>query len=116
MHWSPTECLERFEDLAGTIFRNEHEGSQLSWSQTLHRLLRVCVRDHRYSLSPVERAFVSSIGPTAKMFNPLQTDTKVAVMSTSVKANTPCVISNYNGGLRPDDSSKCATQIVEVMC
>jgi hypothetical protein len=106
MHWSPTECLERFENLATEIFKSDYEGSKLSWSQSLHRLLRVYVQDHRYSLSPVERAFVSTIGPTEKMFNPLQTDTKVAVMSTSVKANTPCVISNYNGGPRPDDNSK----------
>jgi hypothetical protein len=119
MHWSPSECLHRFEDLAATVFRSEHEGGQLSWSQTLHRLLRVCVQDHRYSLSPVERAFVSAIGPTEKMFNPLQNDTKVAVMSTSVKANTPCVISNYNGGPRPEDSSKfsfCPNVVLKLKC
>ena len=114
MQWSPSECLRRFEDLAATVFRSEYDEGQLSWSQTLHRLLRVCVQDHRYSLSPVERAFVSAIGPTEKVFNPLQNDTKVAVMSTSVKANTPCVITNYNGDPRPEDNSK-STLYINVM-
>jgi hypothetical protein len=106
MQWSATHCLQRFEELATSIFKPENEGAKLSWSQSLQRLLRTCVQDHRYSLSPVDRAFLAGIGPAATMFNPLQTDTKIAVTATSVRSNTPCVISNYNGGLRLHDNSE----------
>jgi hypothetical protein len=128
MQWSVTHCLQRFEELATSIFKPENDGAKLSWSQSLQRLLRTCVQDHRYSLSPVERAFLTGIGPAATMFNPLQTDTKIAVTATSVRSNTPCVIccgakgrpstplsrsylnrdiiSNYNGGLRLHDNSE----------
>jgi hypothetical protein len=106
MQWSAAHCLQRFEELATSIFKPENDGAKPSWTQSLQRLLRTCVQDHRYSLSPVERAFLTGIGPAATMFNPLQTDTKIAVTATSVRSSTPCVISNYNGGLRLQDNSE----------
>jgi hypothetical protein len=106
MQWSPSECLRRFEDLATVTFRAEEQIETRSWSQKVQRLFRICLQDHRYNLSPIERAFHSTLDSSTKVFNPLQADTKVAVTTTSVRANMPGVISNYNGGPRLENNSE----------
>ena len=106
MRWSPSECLRRFEELATTTFKLNEGNETLTWSQKLQRLFRVCLRDHRYNLSPIEKAFQAQSGSTTKMFNPLQSDTKVAVTTTSVRENVAGVISNYNYGPRLDATSQ----------
>lgn len=106
MQWTPDECLSRFEDLAIKTFMAEPKEENLSWTQRLQRLLSAYFRDHRYDSSNIENAFCSTIGTSPKMFNPLRSDTKIAVTTTTVKGNIPCVFSNYNGGPRFDESSK----------
>jgi hypothetical protein len=104
MQWDPASCLERFEKLATTTFLGQGQKEKISFSQKLQQTFHAWLNDHRYNLSPIERAFHSN--SFAKMFNPLQNDTKVAVTATSVRANVPCIIGNYNGGPRSDDNSK----------
>jgi hypothetical protein len=106
MRWTASDCLERFEDLSMTVFKAEERNSKLTWSQKLQVLFQAWVNDHRYAQSPIERAFQSTLSSATKIFNPIQSDTKVAVTATSVRANIPCVISNYNGNSRSDDNSK----------
>ncbi|KAF5845605.1 hypothetical protein GGP41_009361 [Bipolaris sorokiniana] len=101
MHWDPSTCLDRFEELSKATFKGKDHS--LSISQKLQRVFRAWIQDHRYNLSPIERAF--NPYSLAKMFNPLRNDTKVAVTATSVRENVPCVIANYNGGTRSDDSN-----------
>lgn len=106
MQWSPSECLRRFEEMATTTFRLDDASESLTWSQKLQRLFRVCLQDHRYNLTPIEKVFQTKSGSTTKMFNPLQSDTKVAVTTTSVRENVAGVISNYNYGPRLDATSQ----------
>jgi hypothetical protein len=106
MQWSAAECLRRFEELATTTFKLDEGKDTLTWSQKLQRLFRVCLQDHRYNLSPIEKAFQTQSGSTTEMFNPLQSDTKVAVTTTSVRENVAGVISNYNYGPRLDATSQ----------
>ena len=106
MRWSPSECLRRFEELATITFKADEQSETLTWSQKLQRLFRVCLQDHRYNLTPIEKAFHTKSGSTTKMFNPLQSDTKVAVTTTSVRENVAGVISNYNYGPRLDTNSQ----------
>lgn len=103
MQWDLLSCLERFEQLAATMFLSKEQKGKVSFSQKVQQIFHAWLNDHRYNLSPIERAFQSN--SFAKMFNPLQNDTKVAVTATSVRANVPCIIANYNGGPRSDDSS-----------
>ena len=106
MRWSPSECLRRFEELATITFKADEQSETLNWSQKLQRLFRICLQDHRYNLTPIEKAFQSKSGSTTKMFNPLQSDIKVAVTTTSVRENVAGVISNYNCGPRLEKNSK----------
>jgi hypothetical protein len=106
MQWSAAECLRRFEELATTTFKLDEGKDTLTWSQKLQRLFRVCLQDHCYNLSPIEKAFQTQSGSTTEMFNPLQSDTKVAVTTTSVRENVAGVISNYNYGPRLDATSQ----------
>ncbi|KAF2680658.1 FabD/lysophospholipase-like protein [Lentithecium fluviatile CBS 122367] len=94
--WTPRECLTRFEAVAKITFRTERE-NRLSLTQRIQRMLKAWVQDHRYNLSPIEKAFGSEFEGDVKMFNPLQSDTKVAVTATTVRDNRPCIFSNYNG-------------------
>ncbi|KAF2194727.1 FabD/lysophospholipase-like protein [Zopfia rhizophila CBS 207.26] len=103
MEWSPHECMDRFEDLAAKTFMAEQK-EQLSVTQRVLRLLGAYVRDYRYESSSIEKAFDSTLRISPKMFNPLQNDTKVAVTTTTVRDNIPCVLSNYNGGLRSEEN------------
>lgn len=104
MKWSTTECLTRFEDLATKTFLAEKE--TMSFARRVQKLLGAYVRDYKYDSQSIENAFRSPDGQSPKMFNPLQSDTKVAVTSTTARDSAPCIFSNYNGGPRPDNSSK----------
>lgn len=64
------------------------------------------MQDHRYNLTPIKKAFQTKSGSTTRIFNPLQSNTKVAVTTTSVRKNVASVISNYNYSLRLDVTSK----------
>lgn len=92
MQWTPEECLDRFENIATKTF---DLGETKKW--TWKNLFRAWIHDHRYNLSPIEKAFQSSLDSSEKLFNPLRSDTKVAVTATNVGENKPCIISNYNG-------------------
>lgn len=104
MKWTVDDCLERFEELAIKTFESEpaETTSSLSITQRIRRMLGAYVRDYQYNSSAIESAFQASIGSSAKMFNPLRNDTKVAVTATTARENVACVFSNYNGGKRPD--------------
>ncbi|KAF2439151.1 FabD/lysophospholipase-like protein [Karstenula rhodostoma CBS 690.94] len=96
MRWTPQECLSRFEEIATRTFKAEHE-KIFSISRRVHNMFRTFLRDHRYNLSPIERAFGNGFETAIKMFNPLQADTKVAVTATTVRGNVSCLHTNYNG-------------------
>lgn len=104
MQWTPKECLGRFKDIALETFKSGHDRTS-SISRRLHSIFHTFLRDHRYNLSPIERAFGTGFETAMKMFNPLRTDTKVAVTATTVRENVPCIHSNYNGP-RIEESSK----------
>lgn len=88
--WSVEKCISSFEDLATKTFRTRASG--------IFELASSYFRDGKYSSSPIEQAFKTSIGSDAKMFNPLTKDTKVAVTTTTTdKKPRPCLITNYNG-------------------
>lgn len=104
MNWTVDECLSRFEELAIKTFGPENK--PLSLTQRIQKLLGTYVRDYQYDSSAIESAFHSVSGSSPKMFNPLRSDTKVAVTTTTVRGNVACVFSNYNGGERPEESGK----------
>jgi patatin-like phospholipase/acyl hydrolase len=106
MNWSADECLSRFEDIAAKTFMIEQKQEKLGLSQRIQRLLGAYVRDYRYDSSTIDKAFRSSLGVSSQMFNPLRSDTKVAVTATTARGNFPCVFSNYNGNSRLDGNSK----------
>ena len=104
--WTPSECLVRFESLAATTFRREKDEKKSSLFQWLQQLFKTFVKDHQYQLSPIEKAFDSALGSSERLFNPLRSDVKVAVTTTSVRDNMPCIMSNYNGGLRSEEAGR----------
>ena len=106
MQWSPDECLSRFEDIAVKTFKVEEKSGRASLTERIRRLLGAYVRDYQYDSSIIDKAFRSVLGVSRKMFNPLQSDVRIAVTTTTVQGNIPCVLSNYNGGPRPEDNSK----------
>lgn len=98
MHWSITECIERFIALAHKTFaRSTQSRSAIG---RLQSLALSYWRDWQYSSFPIEQAFQSSFGDDVRMFNPLLEDTKVAVTTTATKEPQPCIMTNYNGGIR----------------
>ena len=103
MQWNPGDCLDRFEEVAAKTFRSDSD-KRFSISRKLHSIFRTFLRDHRYNLSPIEKAFGTGFETAMKMFNPLRMDTKVAVTSTTVRGNISCLHSNYNGKPMSDNS------------
>ena len=104
MLWSAKDCLRKFEDLANSAFRRRRYGPIL-WSG-LQRLVLSYFEDCQYSSAAIEVAFQTAFGTQLRMFNPLSSDTKVAVTSTTARETFPCLFSNYNGGQRPRDTGK----------
>ena len=102
MQWSPEECLSKFEELAKKTFIHRKEGPALF--SRLQEFLLYYVNDCQGNSSAIEGAFKSTLKAPLKMFNPLKSDTKVAVTSATAKDNLPCLFSNYNGLSRPKKS------------
>lgn len=103
--WSPTQCLEMFETMSRKIFKRRTNGSMLF--SRAQDLIMSYLADCRYNTDEIEEALQQSFGTHVSMFNPLTTDTKVAVTSTTAKDAEPCIFSNYNGQSR--DQSKSTT-------
>ena len=99
MEWDPEECLRRFECLAESIFKKRHNGSLIF--DRIQELLMSYFADCKYKSADIEHALQTAFGSDLKMFNPLNSDTKVAVTSTTARDSLPCLFSNYNGGRRP---------------
>lgn len=43
---------------------------------------------------------MSNLGEEIRMFNPLSSDTKVAITTTTAKDPRPCLLTNYNSDVR----------------
>ena len=103
MRWSITECIEKFEALAERTFRRRNGHSMFL---RLQELAISYLRDGKYSSQAIEESFRSVFGDEIKMFNPLCTDTRVAVTTTTAKDTRPCLLANYNGATRSEKSGK----------
>lgn len=102
MQWSPEECLEKFQELAKKTFTERKKGPALF--SRLQELLLYYTNDCQGDSSAIEGAF--SEKSKLKMFNPLHSDTKVAVTSATARENLPCLFTNYNGNKRPKNNGK----------
>ncbi|KIW00820.1 hypothetical protein, variant [Verruconis gallopava] len=101
MQWSASSCLEKFYALAHETFGKGKNGPLII--SRLQSLFVAYINDYQYKSLAIEAAFQSAFGPPPKMFNPLSTDTKVAVIAAPVRGKTTSVLCNYNGEERPDD-------------
>jgi hypothetical protein len=102
MHWTATQCQEKFYKLAKDVFGGRQNLPLLiEYAQTL---LLLCLDRSKYNSMGIKAAFQSALGPPPKMFNPLATDTKVAVIAAPTKGNSTSVLCNYNGAGRPHAS------------
>jgi len=81
MQWTPEECLRKFHALSQQTFQKN--GNPVL--QRLQSLLRFCVEDSLYKSWAIDTAFQSACGVSPKMFNPLNSDLKVAVIAAPVK-------------------------------
>ncbi|KAI9715117.1 MAG: hypothetical protein M1828_001052 [Chrysothrix sp. TS-e1954] len=102
-HWSPTECLERFEQLAKKLFRRRLSGSTIL--DRLQEFVMSYLADCRYDSGGIEDAINETFGDDILMFNPLSNDTKVAITATTARDSSPCLFTNYNGRRRPRGTS-----------
>lgn len=99
MRWRAGECLLKFNGIVQETFgRRKSLPALLSHVQTL---LLMCLDEGKYHSMAIRSAFQSSLGPPPKMFNPLATDTKVAVITAPVDDKVTSIICNYNGEDRP---------------
>ena len=101
MGWNSEECFRKFDRIARGTFRQS--ASRFSAFRSVQRLTRSYLRDVQYSSTIIEEAFTSDEGQDIPMFNPLSSDTKVAVTTTTAKNPRPRLMTNYNGGIRPKD-------------
>lgn len=101
MGWSSEEGIRKFQQLAQGTFHQPHTRFQML--RSAQRLAASYLRDGQYSSSEIERAFKTTSGEDIGMFNPLSIDTKVAVTTTTAKNPRPCLLTNYNGGVRSKD-------------
>ena len=102
MLWSAKYCLRKFEDLAKSAFHRPRHGPLLL--SRLQQFVLSYFEDCQYSSAALEAAFRTAFGARLQMFNPLSSDTKVAVTSTTAGETLPCLFTNYNGGHRPKDA------------
>ena len=107
-HWyiphgmDPKLCLVKFLALTKTTFGSRKNlPALLEHTQTL---MLICIEKCNYISLGIKAAFQSTLGPPPKMFNPLGTDTKVAVVTAPTRGNRTAVLCNYNGGKRQDGS------------
>ena len=64
----------------------------------------ICLNKSKYDSLDIKTAFQSVLDTPPPIFNPLESDTKVAVITTPVRGSTITVIYNYNKGERSDPS------------
>jgi hypothetical protein len=98
LQWNMSESIDRFEEVAGQTF----EKRKTLLARAL-QLVVAYIEDGQYSLTAIQNAFGTTFNspPAVQMFNPLETDTKVAVTTTTVASAKPRLFTNYNGGQRP---------------
>jgi hypothetical protein len=105
MGWSTTECIAKFEDISAQTFASTDTVNPL---RRIRQLVIAFIRDWKHSSTAIADAFKSDTSIDVKMFNPLVSDTKVAVTSNTTAAlkPEPCVFSNYNHNTPALDDSK----------
>jgi hypothetical protein len=94
MHWTAEDCLKRFYELSRNLFAGSSLPKYLDHAQNL---LLLCMDKAKYNQVGIKAAFQSALGTPPQMFNPLATDAKVAVLTTTVESNKTIVLCNYNG-------------------
>lgn len=99
MEWTICGSLAKFEGLAHRTFQRHAEGSH--YLARLQQFIISYLRDCQYSSTVIRDSFQNTLGNEIGMFNPLTTDTKVAITTTSAKETAACIFSNYNGNDRP---------------
>ena len=104
MNWTIDESLDKFELLARKTFQS----SQSNFSK-IQQLMTSYLRDSRYSSIAIEESFEESFQSIfdnekgVNLFNPLTSDTKIAITTTIAKESATYIFSNYNSGLRPKE-------------
>jgi hypothetical protein len=100
MLWTAKECREKFYTLVESTFgKSKQFPAYLDYVQ---KLFLLCIDEGKYNSLAIQRAFeVNLYGSPPKMFNPLASDTKVAVISAPVHAQDTSILCNYNGLNRP---------------
>jgi hypothetical protein len=101
MHWKPGECIQKYKSVVKRTFGRQRKLPAF-WSY-VEALLLLALDKSRYSSAAIKAAFEANFGPVPKMFNPLATDTKVAVITTPIASKDTSVVCNYNGIRRPED-------------
>lgn len=104
MQWTTHESLDRFEVLARKTFRPKE--APLYLLGRVRRLIVLYLQDGQYSSDAIEQSYQSAFGQGISLFNPLYTDIKVAVTTTSARDTEACLFSNYNGERRPRELGK----------
>ncbi|KAL1629898.1 hypothetical protein SLS56_005168 [Neofusicoccum ribis] len=99
MRWTPDQCLDKFEKLAAQTFKRPERPSSFS---RLRQTLLSYVKDCKYESTTIEDTFrtLANNAPN-QLFNPLKSETKVAVTTTTAREVLPCLFANYNGRCRP---------------
>ena len=62
----------------------------------------ICLNKSKYDSLDIKTAFQSVLDTPSSIFNSLESDTKVAVITTPVRGSIITVIYNYNEGKRSD--------------
>lgn len=99
MLWSAKDYYEKFYNLVHETFGKRKNAPMII--SRLQSLLVIYIDDCQYRTLAIEAAFQAAFGKPPKMFNPLSSNTKVAVIIAPVKGKTTSVICNYNGSERP---------------
>lgn len=89
LQWGAKKAIQEFENTATGTFSKQRS------------ILSTIINDGKYDPSAIEKAFEKACSTPMKMFNPLRTESKVAVTTTEVKRSLARLIANYNGGKRP---------------
>lgn len=95
------------------IFRRRTSGSMLFLRA--QELIMSYIADCRYDAREIEGALQQAFGPGTPMFNPVTSDTKVAITSTRASDALPCIFANYNVGERDQNRSRlysCCTELI----
>lgn len=104
MYWDVRDFKRRSDSIAARTFRRALTGSR--FLDRISKVISSLAKDCQYDTAAIKSAFQTTTGSEVKMFNPLCTDTKVAVTTTTARESFACLFSNYNGSFMPEDSSK----------